>query len=102
MPTLRKCSATGASSSVSIECVWPISSRLRTTLSVDGTEGPFDIGRLAVCRMRTPSFTASTYARPEVPIRLFEWNSTCFPPAAAMICGSSTRIRSRSSTPAVS
>ena len=50
----RKCSSTGASSEVSRPCVEPISSRLRTTLSVDGIEGPLAIERLAVCSTSTP------------------------------------------------
>ena len=46
LPDAAEVSATGASSVASIECVQPISSRLRMTLSVDGTDGPLAIGRL--------------------------------------------------------
>src|ERR1700737_1803525 len=36
-------------------CVWPFNSMFLTMISVEGTEGPLANGRLAVCKIETPS-----------------------------------------------
>ncbi len=59
-------------------------------------------GGTAVCTYRTPAFTASIALSGASPLLLCPWNSQGMFPAAAIIRGSSVRVRSGVSRPLTS
>src|SRR5680860_175691 len=69
------------------------------TLNTDGWELPFASGGTAVCTEDTPALTASIAFNGPRPLLQWPWNSQGMSPAASIMRGSSSRVRSGVSSP---
>ena len=77
----------------------PSASRLRSVVSAGGFEVPLATGATAVCSVRMPERSPSTYAIGPSPIVQWLWSSTGRGANAAMNFGTSSRTASTVSRP---